>query len=208
MEFPFDLSLAEWLICDKTTNSYCVVFRNVIPIEFCDQLYNDCSLNCTKQHSVSFGGVDVLQHRLTCAFSDDDVTEHSYSGSSIKTIPWTPSIKILRDTVKLKHFVPNSCLVNGYITPDHNVGWHSDKNLCDPLKTVITVSICGSRRFSFREKANHSNKITTYLNNGDVVYFFGNTNLLYEHSILKCLKGDVDSRPRYSLTFRILEKSI
>ena len=49
---------------------------------------------------------------------------------------------------------------------DHYVGWHSDKGLNDPNNVVVTVSLGSSRRFSFREKINHNNKITTYLNDG------------------------------------------
>lgn len=204
MQFPFDMSSAEWLLNEPEKGAFCVIFRNVIPSDVCEYLYNESRLNCVRQYPITFMGRETLQPRLTCAYSDPHITEHRYSGQAVPTIPWPYVTEQLRNRVALPHFRANSALINGYLDPDHNVGWHSDKNLMDPLKTVITVSICGSRRFSFREKANHSNTVSTKLNNGDVVYFYGTTNDLYDHTILKCLKKDVDQRPRYSITFRIL----
>lgn len=196
----------EWLLHDIQNNVYCLIYRNLIPYDFCCELYNDCVNYCNRQYPITVFGISTLQPRYTCVFADPCISFHKYSGQEHPALPWTNATKRLRDFIATPDFAPNACLCNGYVLPEHNVGWHSDKDLKDANQTVVTVSICGSRRFSFREKKNHNNKITTYLHNGDVVYFWGKTNELFDHTILKALKSD-DQRPRYSLTFRVLESN-
>lgn len=199
------MSTIEWMICDNNTQCYCVIYRNIIPIDFCNELYNDCYYNCINQYPITMYGRTTMQPRKNCVFANDNITGQSYSGQRVPSIKWTNATLRLRDFINDSSFQSNACLVNGYIDPNHNVGWHSDKELRDINQTVITVSIGGSRRFSFREKQNHKNVVTTYLNNGDVVRFWGKTNELWDHCILKALIKD-DQRPRYSLTFRVIDE--
>lgn len=98
----------------------------------------------------------------------------------------------LRDYIVIHDFLPNVALVNGYILPDHHVGYHRDS-----IGMVATVSLGGSRRFWFREYENHNNTIQTVLNDGEM-------NTKYEHSILKQTLH-ADRRPRYSVTSRIID---
>jgi alkylated DNA repair dioxygenase AlkB len=197
-------SNAEWILCDHTRGVYCMILRNEVPMEYCRMLYEDCYNYCVTQYPITVFGRQTMQPRLNCVFADDGITGMSYSNQRIPAYPWTPYLKWLRDFVNRDGFKSNSCLINGYITPDHTVGFHRDKDLRDGRNMVCTVSIGGSRRFVFREYANHSNKVETYLHNGDVVYFWGNTNELLEHSILKPRKNE-DQRPRYSITFRVID---
>lgn len=116
-------------------------------------------------------------------------------------------VQLIRDFIFNSYgFYANSCLVNGYLTSSHYVDYHRDKDLKDPNDTVITVSLGGSRVFSFMDIQTGQLLPPIWLNNGDPVYFYGGTNTYYKHSIIKPLYG-TDERPRYSLTFRNIEQS-
>jgi len=217
-------SSSEWLIYEPDRNCYCVIYRNAIPYEYSCELYNKCVSECTEQilrphrfnteakvvQSIN-GPINVpkgflLQPRTNIAYANDDITGHTYSGQTLQTNPWPMCMKILRDFVS--QFKPkfNSCLVNGYLINDHYVDYHRDAELNDEDNTVATVSLGVSRKFRFREYGNKSTipKYETILNNRDIVYFYGNTNLYYEHMICKAKKNDIVS-PRYSVTFRIIK---
>ena len=199
------MSNVDWLINDSQQNCYAVILRNEIPLETTKILYDDAVRDCSKQYPIRTpAGIMTLQPRFSCVYANDGITKQRYSGQSIPAIPWTQEMKKLRDYVSRDGFNPNSALLNGYLTSDHNVGWHSDKGLRDGRKIVATVSLGGSRRFMFREKSNHSNKVTTYLHNGDLVFFYGSTNDLYDHTITKPLVND-DKSQRYSVTFRVID---
>lgn len=197
---------AEWIINEPEKNCYAVVYRNAISDDFTNILYNQVAVDCNGVYQAKTRGGIVNQARKICLYADSDITKQSYSGADVPAMPWPESVRILRDYVSRDGFVPNSALVNGYIDPDNYVGFHRDSGLVDGRNIVATVSLGGSRRFVFQNYHDKSIKHTTYLNNGDLVYFYGDTNNVYEHSILKALKSD-DRRPRYSITFRVIKKS-
>lgn len=199
------MSNLEWMIREPHRNCYAVILRNELPKDITSALYRDAFNDCNKQYPIRTPrGEVVLQPRFSCVYADDGITKQKYSGQSVPAIPWTPGMKWLRDYITRDNFKPNAALVNGYITPDHNVGWHRDKELRDGRDIVATVSLGGSRRFMFREYGTHDNKVEKYLHDGDVVFFYGATNTVYEHCISKPLVND-DKRPRYSVTFRVID---
>ena len=143
-----------------------------------------------------------------------------YSNSAIPSLGWREELEELRYLVSSDSFRPNSCLVNGYIDIEDRVGLHRDKDLFDGSNFVCTVSLGGTRRFIFRRwkgKIPESKKVPegveipeiveTELNEGDVVYMYGNTNFYFEHEIAKYrkTKDSFEYAPRYSCTFRVIE---
>lgn len=194
----------EWVIADLSTDCWCVVIRNAIPYDATIELYNDCVRDCTLQiYNTTFK--TYPQPRLNCVYSDTGITKQKYSNTEVPTIPWTPIMQELRDYVNRDGFKANAALVNGYIDgKKHYVDYHSDKDLRDGRKIVATVSLGGSRVFSFMRICDEILLPPIHLHNGDLVYFWGNTNEYYKHSILKPVHG-TDSRPRYSVTFRTID---
>lgn len=113
-------------------------------------------------------------------------------------------MKELRDYISRDGFVSNAALVNGFLEKGHYIDYHSDKDLRDGRNIVSTVSLGGSRVFSFKRISDNTLMPPVILNNGDLVYFWGGTNANYKHSILKPVHG-TDSSVRYSVTFRLID---
>jgi alkylated DNA repair dioxygenase AlkB len=149
-------------------------------------------------------GKTMMQPRFSCVFANDGIIGQRYSGQMVPALPWTDLMREMRDQVINDGFNPTACLINGYCDVSHYVSYHRDKNLNDGRNTVATISIGGSRTFAFRRYDNHEMRASTILNSGDIVYFWGRTNEIYEHSILKPKKGEL-CNVRYSLTFRVID---
>lgn len=197
--------IIEWLLNDNQNQWYCCILRNALSFEDTKLIYKVCQRDCIKRYPNILYGKEYLQPRVQCVYSDPDVTGQSYSNQRIESIPWNPLILRVKNFISRDGFFPNSCLTNGYINKDDYVSWHRDKEMIDGRLMVCTVSIGGSRRFLFRKYNDHSIKIETVLNDGDIVYFWGNTNKEWEHTIPKPRVSD-DRNPRYSLTFRKIDQ--
>lgn len=91
-----------------------------------------------------------------------------YSKTVVPTIPWTPLMKNLRNYVSRDGFNPNSSLVNGYIKENHRIDYHADKDLKDGRDIVPTVSLGGSRIFSFYRIADKFLLPPVWLHDGDL----------------------------------------
>lgn len=193
----------EWVLVDSEHNSWCVVIRNAIPYDRTIELYQDCERDCVLQiYNTTFK--TYAQPRKNCVYSDSNITKQKYSNTEVPTIPWTPSMKKLRDYVNRDGFVSNAALLNGYIEKSHYLDYHPDRELRDSRNVVATVSLGGSRIFSFMRTSDEFLMPPINLHNGDLVFFWGDTNTYYKHSILKPVHG-TDSRPRYSVTFRVID---
>lgn len=195
----------EYPIWDVSRDSYCVVVRSLFSYEDTVSIYSDCQKDCNLQIQNKVFNNVYLQPRFNCVYSDEGITKQKYSNTEVPTIPWKSSIRNVRDFIHSSYgFRGNGCLVNGYLTGDHYVDYHRDRELRDGRNSVVTVSIGGSRVFSFMDIASGNLSPPIWLHNGDLVYFYGGTNTHYKHSIIKPLYG-TDERPRYSLTFRIID---
>uniref|UniRef100_A0A6C0BCZ6 Fe2OG dioxygenase domain-containing protein n=1 Tax=viral metagenome TaxID=1070528 RepID=A0A6C0BCZ6_9ZZZZ len=196
----------EWMINDSQNGSYACILRNSIPYDDTVMIWNICQRDCTKRYPNKVYGNTYLQPRVQCVYADSVISGQSYSNQRMPSIPWDSIIYRVKNFISRDGFNPNSCLVNGYIDGKNDyVSWHRDKEMIDERKMVCTVSIGGTRKFVFRNYHDNGIKIETFLHNGDIVYFWGNTNRDWEHSIPKPLARE-DKRPRYSLTFRVIEE--
>lgn len=196
----------EWILNDDTNGWYCCVLREALSFDDTYLLYSVCQRDCINRYPNTLWGKTYLQPRVQCVYSDSSVTGQTYSNQRIQSIPWTPLISRVKTFITRDGFIPNSCLVNGYVDGKNDyVSWHRDKEMRDGRNMVCTVSLGGSRTFVFRKYSDNTVKVKTTLNNSDIVYFWGNTNRDWEHSIPKPLKNE-DSNPRYSLTFRTIDE--
>jgi alkylated DNA repair dioxygenase AlkB len=175
----------EWLINDIERDCYCFIVRNSVSFKTTKVLFSECQRDCVKQYPIVMFGNTIMQPKLSCVYSDDNIKGQSYSGTTIPSIPWTINIKKLRDYISEVSktfnagFIPNAALINGYVTSDHYVGFHQDKNLKDGRNMVVTVSLGGSRTFKFREKLDKSKEFSTVLNNGDIVELIAYMNIVF-----------------------------
>ena len=191
----------EDLINDPINNCYVKIIRNWMNIDMTRDVFNVCLEECVERTPVMMYGKLVMQPRCSKVFADSTVSGQKYAGTIQKASLWHPIVEDIRNQIAFPYFIPNACLINGYTLPTDYVGFHFDKEMQDPNNTVCTLSVGGSRRFSYKQYNNENVKVETVLNNGDLLYMWGNTNVIWQHSILKPRKKD-DSSPRYSLTFR------
>lgn len=195
-------------------NSACEIWRSVFSPEKCKEIYDVLEQDCIVRHPITMYGKVYDQPRTNCVYSDPHITEMRYSTVTIETQPWNPLIQELRELISTAEFYPDSCLVNGYIKKEDRVSLHRDKYLQDGNNIVCTVSFGGSRRFVFKPYKKIScpvklpDSIEIVLNEGDVVYFYGDTNVYLEHEI-PTYRSTMDTfpyAPRYSATFRQIQK--
>jgi alkylated DNA repair dioxygenase AlkB len=196
----------EWILNDQQNQWFCCILRKSISLYDTQLIYNVCQRDCTIRYENSRFGKVYLQPRTQCVYADHTVSSQKYSNANIPSIPWNPLILRVKNFITKDGFFPNSCLINGYVNGREDyVSWHRDKEMRDGRNMVCTVSIGGTRKFVFRKYKDEGVKVETFLNNGDIVYFWGNTNRDWEHSIPKPLVAE-DSNPRYSLTFRKIDE--
>lgn len=195
----------EWIINDSDKNCYAIVIRSAIPSTITNELFKECERDCRLQINNTIANKTYPQPRLNCVYSDGDISKMKYSGTQINTIPWSPLMLLVKNYVTRDGFSPNSCLVNGYLNDKHYVDYHRDKDLRDGRNIVATISLGGTRIFSFCEIKTLNLLPPVFLNDGDLVFFYGSTNDYYKHSIIKTPHFK-DVKTRYSLTYRIIDK--
>ena len=221
----------EIMIGIEELNCLVEIYRNVIDEDLCKRLYNTVKEDCITKYDISYFDrttkqmSTIQQPRTNCVYADENVTNMSYTTVKIPTLPWNNSITELKETISFEDFKPNSCLVNGYLSLNDHVGLHQDKELRDENNIVCTVSLGGSRCFKFvpffgnltnkeqklldkyLEENDELSTYETYLNEGDVVYMYANTNRYFKHQILKYrkTKDPYSFKPRYSCTFRVID---
>lgn len=210
----------EFLINIPEINCFVEVFRSAIPKNLCHQMLSTLEEDCIKKYPIQIYGKTNLQARTNCLYANEEISKMEYSNTEIPSIPWKESIEHLRYLISNEEFIPNSCLVNGYIGENDYVGPHRDKGLHDGNNMVCTVSFGGTRRFLYepydgtlphdKTKKIGLTSIETYLHEGDVVYMYGDTNIYFKHSIPKYRKrlDPYVFSPRYSCTFRLIKDSL
>jgi alkylated DNA repair dioxygenase AlkB len=148
-----------------------------------------------------------------------DAKEHTYSGGTHTVHPWIDSVKsVLDDIVEddqvkkiFENEVPlyNACLLNHYRDGNDSISMHSDKEAKDYLRSVISLSLGGSRKFKMQKFQNGKivpkSTRTILIEGGDLMVMGGKCQELFKHGIDK-VKKDPESVPsRISLTFRHLK---
>jgi alkylated DNA repair dioxygenase AlkB len=153
---------------------------------------------------------------------DQHVKSYSYS-KTIKgkpVLPWDDftlykeiesiRTKIIKDE-RLYSFINvplvfDSCLINQYRDGQDKIDPHSDKEAMGVLNAVVTVSLGESRKFVFKSKTRDENgkfrSIHTKLNNGDLVFMFGECQNKFTHAIPREPKIQ---KSRISLTYRLIK---
>jgi len=177
-----------------------IIYRNWLSPETAKILYDVAFENCNIQHEIMLYGKKLIQPRFNVVYGENYVGKYKYSGALLDVYEWLPEIRKLRDTIQnFTGFHADSCLINGYANGLHNVGYHSDKEIMDPNKTVVTLSTGATRKFYYQRIGDTTETIKTVLNEGDLLIMTGKTNDLFKHCVPKESKV---KDARYSYTFR------
>ncbi len=134
------------------------------------------------------------------AWLGDAGLQYSYSGLAMTAMPWTPSLRYLRDQLQQTtglHF--NSCLLNYYRDGNDSMGAHADDEPeLGPNPHIALLSLGAERILRFVHKQ-RGFRIDLPLPSGSLLLMRGSTQHYWQHQIPK--QRRVKSA-RISLTFR------
>jgi len=154
-----------------------------------------------KQEPIIIFGKSVLQPRLTAYYG---TKAYTYSGVKMEPLPWNkPLLQIKEKIEPLVDIAFNGVLLNLYRDGQDYIGWHSDDEKDLAKGAVIgSLSLGETRRFIFRRRDDHQNKIELSLSDGDFLIMGGETQKFWQHHVPKSAKS---TQPRINLTFRVIK---
>ncbi|HXX67457.1 MAG TPA: alpha-ketoglutarate-dependent dioxygenase AlkB [Polyangiaceae bacterium] len=151
-----------------------------------------------KQRTIRIMGRDVLQPRLSAWYGD---AAYTYSGVTLRPLPWTPLLAELRDRVIAavgERF--NSVLCNLYRTGSDSMGLHADdEKELGPNPVIASVSLGATRRLVLRHKKRRAAPLHLDLTSGSLLVMGPGTQTFWRHEVPKDAQA---AGPRVNLTFR------
>lgn len=153
---------------------------------------------------VTVWGKTYPQPRLV-AWYGDDAQLYSYSGVSLRALPWTHGLLSLKDKVEELCGNPfNSVLLNYYRDHRDSMGFHADD---EPelglFPTIASVSFGEVRQFVMKHKHRQDiDDVKLQLPSGSLLLMRGATQENWKHGVPK---ASVPCGPRVNLTFRNIQ---
>jgi alkylated DNA repair dioxygenase AlkB len=137
-----------------------------------------------------------LQPRLTASYGDEGVS-YSYSGTENKALPWTETLREIKDKIEAVRGQYNYCLLNRYRSGSDSVGMHADNE--PGMGSVIGSLSLGATR-SFRIRHNKLKETRTFLvGHGTLIIMEGTMQQFWKHEVPKTTENVGE---RINLTFR------
>lgn len=135
------------------------------------------------------------------AWHGDPEASYRYSGQTFTPAPWTDTLSELRHKLEQHCRAPfNSVLVNHYRDGSDSMGWHSDNEPeLGPRPVIASLSLGGTRRFSFKARSGAADGLKIELHSGDLLLMAGATQQHWLHALPKTRKPVPG---RLNLTFR------
>ncbi len=147
-------------------------------------------------------GKQITTKRQVAWYGDEPYVYH-YSNSEKVALPWTKTLmEIKNKTEEVTNETYNSCLLNFYEDGNVGMGWHSDdEKELEENGAIASISFGAERRFDFRHRDNHNEKVKVPLHHGSCLVMKGITQKKWHHQIAKSAKV---ISPRINLTFRTI----
>jgi alkylated DNA repair dioxygenase AlkB len=150
-----------------------------------------------EQKQASFGR---MQPRLTASYGDEGITYH-YSGTENKALPWTVTLREIKEKIEAVQGEYNYCLLNRYRSGSDSVGMHADDE--PGMGNVIGSLSLGATR-TFRIRHNKSKETRTFqVGNGTLIIMAGTMQQFWKHEVPKTKENLGE---RINLTFRKIER--
>lgn len=156
-----------------------------------------------RQERIEVWGKVHDQPRLT-SWHGDAGTRYTYSGITLDTCPWTPTLTRLRQDVEAATGQRyNSVLLNLYRDRHDSVGWHSDNERELGGEPVIaSLSFGATRSFRLRHRERLHATVNISLTDGSLLLMAGAMQRHWQHAVPKESR---EKGPRINLTFRRIQ---
>ena len=187
-----------WLPKDGVVN----YFGPIIPLEEADDFFKILADTIPWEADVvhMFGKRIVTKRKV--AWYGDQPYDYTYSNSTKKALPWTPTLRELKEMAEnLTNETYNSCLLNLYHTGEEGMGWHTDNE--KELKrngAIASYSFGAERKFVFKHKTTKE-KVELLLDHGSLLVMKGATQNHWLHRLPPTKKV---GSARINLTFRTI----
>lgn len=150
----------------------------------------------------------VRERRQTAWEGEGGVPGFAYSGKVMKTKPFSPVVRSVRDTLNEKMgSYYDCCLLNLYPDGDSGMRYHidPDQGVAWGFDTCV-VSVGATRRFAFREipgksAAKQSQPHNFVVMDGDVTHMFDKCQFEFQHTV-KTSEDKGEKASRSSLVFK------
>lgn len=159
-----------------------------------------------RNESISLWGRKYPQPRLIAWYGDPGAS-YTYSGITLKPLPWNDSLKSVKRSVEdFSGFKFNSVLANYYRNNKDSMGFHSDDEPELGAHPVIaSVSLGDERTLVLRHKKRKElSPVKIRLASGSILLMKGTTQECWLHGVLK---ESLPCGPRVNLTFRRIRRS-
>lgn len=152
------------------------------------------------QDILTMYGKKVYSPRFSAWYGDEGKS-YAYSGLKLQANPWNEGLLFLKNKIeKISQTTYNSVLLNWYRNGSDYMGWHTDNEPELGMNpTIASVNFGAERRFLFRRKNQHEEKIELILQNGSLLIMSGAIQHYWQHALPKSAKI---SAHRINLTFR------
>ena len=138
------------------------------------------------------------QPRLIASYGDAGVA-YKYSGVVNVALPWTKTLREIKNRIETVYGQYNYCLLNRYRSGADSMGWHADDEP-EMGDVVASVSLGAIRRFRLRH--NESGETLHFdLPSGSLLIMAGTTQQFWQHAVPKSKRAVGE---RINLTFRMI----
>ncbi|TAF67545.1 MAG: alpha-ketoglutarate-dependent dioxygenase AlkB [Cytophagales bacterium] len=155
-----------------------------------------------QQDDITLFGKTMKIPRLQAWYGDSDKS-YIYSGITLKPQTWTPTLLSMKKKIEtITHVNYTSVLINLYRNGEDSMGWHADDEPeLGKNANIASISLGAIRKFRFRHKDDHAQKVAIHLENGSLLLMQGATQHYWQHELPKSKKI---ATARINLTFRKL----
>jgi len=168
--------------------------ENFLPAELADRYFCDLRDRCAWEHKPGIFG--HMQPRLIASYGDTGIS-YRYSGVDNVALPWTSTLREIKNRVESVQGVYNFCLLNRYRSGSDSMGWHADDE--PEMGNVIgSLSLGATRKFRIRH--NITRETHTFLaGHGTLIIMAGTMQQHWQHAVPKT---KLNVAERINLTFR------
>ena len=184
-------------------------FLDYIP-RFLDEVEADAALARLwreldwSQHEITLFGRRVMQPRLIAWYGEAGAV-YSYSGLTLRPLPWHPLLQDLRERVEARSGCRfNAVLANAYRDGRDSMGWHADDETeLGPRPALASLSLGAPRRLLLRPARRRPGEkaasIGLSLESGSLLLMKAGCQQHYQHAVPRTRR---ETGLRINLTYR------